>query len=121
MKNKSNFLTRLITGFCLMIIIVPAVYFGGIFYLILTSILSYIATFELLNMFYTKKTNLKTMRYILPIFSSLTILSFYFAIINKNGFIAFVPSLNIANIIDTTIPNIIGTNAIKPFLFIIAK
>ena len=91
MKKKSNFLTRLITGFCLMIILVPAVYFGGIFYLILTSILSYIATFELLNMFYTKKTNLKTMRFILPIFSSLTILSFYFAIINKNGFIAFVP------------------------------
>ena len=59
MKKKSNFLTRLITGFCLMIILVPAVYFGGIFYLILTSILSYIATFELLNMFYTKKNKFK--------------------------------------------------------------
>lgn len=91
MKKKNNFLVRLITGFCLMLILVPAVYFGGIYYLVLTFALSIVATYELMNMFYTKHSNLKIMRYVLPIFSGLTVISFYFAITMKLGFISFVP------------------------------
>lgn len=91
MKKKSNFLVRLITGFCLMLVLIPAVYFGGIFYLILTTILSIVATYEILNMFYTKHSSLKNIRYILPIFSGLTVLSFYYAIENKIGFVSFLP------------------------------
>ena len=91
MKKKSNFLIRLITGICLMVILIPAVYFGGIYYLILSSILSAVATYELLNMFYSKHPNLKTMRFILPIFSGLSMISFYYGIINNIGFVAFIP------------------------------
>ena len=91
MKKKSNFLVRTITGLCLMLILVPAVYFGGIYYLVLTTILSIVATYELLNMFYTKHSNLKIMRFILPIFSGLSMVSFYYGITNNLGFISFVP------------------------------
>lgn len=91
MKKKSNFLVRLITGFCLMLILIPAVYFGGLYYLALTTILSILATYELLNMFYTKCPSLKYIRFILPIFSGLTVISFYFSIIYEIGFISFLP------------------------------
>ena len=61
MKSR-NFIIRAITGICLMLVLVPAVYFGGIYYLILTTILSIFATYELMNMFYTKHEKLKNMR-----------------------------------------------------------
>lgn len=91
MKNR-NFLIRLITGFVLMLILVPAVYFGGIYYLVLTTILSVFGTYELMNMFYTKHQNLKVMRFIMPIFSGLSVLSFYFGMEYGLSFLPLVPT-----------------------------
>lgn len=90
MKNR-NFIIRTITGFCLMLVLLPAVYFGGLYYLILSIILAYFATYELMNMFYTKHKNLKNMRFIIPIFSCLTVVSFYIAIQYELSFIAIIP------------------------------
>lgn len=91
MKNK-NFIIRTITGFCLMLILLPAVYFGGLYYLVLTTILSYFATYELMNMFSTKHNNLSKIKYVIPLFSSLTVICFYLAINNNyNYYITMVP------------------------------
>lgn len=85
MKNKKDLLVRTITGFCLMLILLPAVYFGGIYFLIISILLSIMGTYELMNMFYKKNEKLKLMRYIIPIFSGLTVVSFYIALnINKD-------------------------------------
>lgn len=92
MKSK-NFIVRTITGFCLMLVLLPAVYFGGLYYLLLSTALSYFATFELMNMFYKKHNNLKKIRFVIPIFSCLTVIAFYFAIQNQLGLIAIVPIL----------------------------
>ena len=80
MKNKKDLLVRTITGFCLMVVLLPSVYFGGLYFLIVSIILAAVGTYELMNMFYTKQLNLKKMRFIMPVFSSLIVLSFYFAI-----------------------------------------
>ena len=71
MKNKKDLLVRTITGFCLMLILLPAVYFGGIYFLIISILLSIMGTYELMNMFYKKNEKLKLMRYIIPIFSGM--------------------------------------------------
>ncbi len=92
MKKKNNFVVRLITGICLMLILIPTVYFGGIIYLVVSSLLSVMATYELLNMFYTKHPNIKSMRFVLPLFSGLTMICFYFAI--NNG-LMILPLLSI--------------------------
>lgn len=77
MKNKKNFITRVITGLCLMLILIPAVIVGGIYFLIISILLSIIGTYELMNMFYKKHDNLKIMRFIVPLFSGFTVLGFY--------------------------------------------
>lgn len=81
MKNK-NFLVRVITGICLMAVMVPAIIFGGVFFLVIATLLSIIGTYELMNMFYKKNEKLKNMRFIMPIFSGLITVSLYFAINN---------------------------------------
>ena len=80
MKNKNDLIVRTITGFCLMLVLLPAVYFGGIYFLIISILLAVMGTYELMNMFYKKHEKLKTMRYVVPMFSGLTVLSFYFSI-----------------------------------------
>lgn len=92
MKSK-NFIIRVITGFVLMLILIPAVYFGGIYYLVLTTVLSIFATYELMNMFYTKHQNLKVMRFIMPIFSGLSVLSFYFGMTKGIAFLPLAPTI----------------------------
>lgn len=62
---------RIITGVVLGLIFIPAVLFGGIFYTIITLLLSVIGTFELMNMFYKKNPRLKHLRFIVPAFSAL--------------------------------------------------
>ena len=69
MKNKKDLLVRTITGFCLMLILLPAVYFGGIYFLIISILLSIMGTYELMNMFYTKSPRLKYLRFVVPAFS----------------------------------------------------
>ena len=91
MKNKKDLLVRTITGFCLMAVLLPSVYFGGLYFLIVSIILSVIGTYELMNMFYKKHVNLKNMRFIMPIFSGLTVLSFYFGINYDMNILMLVP------------------------------
>ena len=86
MKNK-NFLVRVITGICLMAVMVPAIIFGGVFFLVVATLLSIIGTYELMDMFYKKNEKLKNMRFVMPVFSGLITVSLYFAIQNK-GLIA---------------------------------
>ena len=68
---------RIITGLVLGLILIPAIYFGGIYYLIISLLLVYLATYELMNMFYTKDLTLKYMRFIVPIFSMILMVLVY--------------------------------------------
>ena len=98
MKNR-NFIKRLITGICLIGVMVPAVLIGGIFYLCVSSFLAVVATFELMNMFYKKNEKLNTMRFVMPIFSLLIVVGLYFAINNELVYlplIAFVLGILVA-------------------------
>ena len=54
MKNKKDLLIRTVTGFCLLAVLFPAVYFGGLYFLIVSIVLSVVGTYELMNMFYKK-------------------------------------------------------------------
>lgn len=78
MKNKKNFIVRIITGICLLAVIIPAIIIGDIFYLCVSTFLTIVATYELMNMFYKKNPCLKIMRFIMPIFSGLIMVAFYF-------------------------------------------
>lgn len=84
MKNKKNFIVRLITGITLMAIIIPAIIIGGLYFLILTAFFAIVATYELMNMCYKKNPHLKIMRFIMPIFSGLIMIAFYYAIMKNN-------------------------------------
>ncbi len=77
---KNNLMTRIITGALLMAIIIPAVYFGGVFFLIISIILSVVGSYELMNMFNKKSPTLRWLRYVLPIFNGFFIICLYFAI-----------------------------------------
>lgn len=70
---------RLLTGIGIIAVLVPAVYFGGIYFLIVGILLSIIASYEMLNVFYTKGPALKNFRYIVPILSGINVLLAYFA------------------------------------------
>lgn len=91
MKNKNSHIKRVITGACLMLVLVPAVYFGGLYFLIVSILLSAIGTYELMDMFYKKNPNLKYMRFILPIISAIIVVGFYFAINNKLPMLTIIP------------------------------
>ena len=91
MKNKKDLLIRTVTGFCLLAVLFPAVYFGGLYFLIVSIVLSVVGTYELMNMFYKKQPLLKKMRFIMPIFSGLTIVSFYIGINYKLYIVMLLP------------------------------
>lgn len=59
--------TRIITGIVLGIVIIPLVVIAGIPFLILGIILSMVASFEMMNMFYTKSEALKIVRFVVPV------------------------------------------------------
>lgn len=69
--------TRVITGIILAAIIVPIVYFGGIYFLIFGLLMSIIAAHEMMEMFYTKRKSLKNLRYVIPILTGLITLMVY--------------------------------------------
>ncbi|MFA5542321.1 MAG: phosphatidate cytidylyltransferase [Bacilli bacterium] len=78
---------RIITGALLVAVLVPAVYLGGIFFLVIGLLLSIVASYEMMNMFYKKGPALKKMRFIVPIFSAFIVLFAYFAatdMVNNN-------------------------------------
>ena len=60
---------RVITATIFGLVFFPAIYFGGIYFLICAIFLVGFGTYELMNMFYKKDETLKYMRFILPIFS----------------------------------------------------
>lgn len=70
---------RIITGAAIVAVLVPAVYIGGIFFLVIGLLLSMVASYEMMNMFYKKGPALKKMRFITPIFSAIIVLFTYFA------------------------------------------
>lgn len=70
---------RVITAICILAVLIPAVYFGGWLFLIIGTALSVIASYEMMNMFYTKSPTLKNYRYIVPFFSGLLVIAIYFA------------------------------------------
>lgn len=69
--------TRIITGVVLAAVIVPIVYFGGTYFLIFGLLMSIVAAYEMMNMFYTKRTSLKNLRFIIPILTGLITLMVY--------------------------------------------
>lgn len=77
---------RIITGSILMAILIPLIVIDhqiypivGILFLIVGIILSMIASYEMMNMFYKQYPSLKILRYIVPIFSGILIYTIYLA------------------------------------------
>ena len=70
---------RIITGVAIFAILIPAVYFGGVLFLVVGMILSMIASYEMMNMFYKRGPALKNYRFIVPILSAGIVLMIYFA------------------------------------------
>lgn len=70
---------RTITALVLIIVLLPAVFLRGFYFLIVGIILSMIASFEMMNMFSQKSEILKPYRYIVPIFSGLIVFFIYLA------------------------------------------
>ena len=60
---------RVVTGLFLGLVLVPAIYFGGIFYTIIALALVGVGTYEIMNMFNRKSNRLNKMKYVIPIFS----------------------------------------------------
>lgn len=75
--------TRIITGIILAAVIIPIVILGGTYFLIFSILMSIVAAYEMMNMFYKKSEALKTYRYIIPILAGLTTLMVY--LVNVGG------------------------------------
>lgn len=70
---------RIITAIVLLAVLIPSVYMGGIYFLAVGMLLSIVASFEMMSMFYTKSPSLSKLRYIVPAFSGIIVLVIYFA------------------------------------------
>lgn len=70
---------RIITGAAILAVLVPAVYLGGLYFLVVGMFLSIVASYEMMSMFYTRSPGLKYMRFIVPIFSGVIVMFAYFA------------------------------------------
>ena len=70
---------RVITGAAIAAVLVPAVYFGGIFFLIVGMFLSVVASYEMMSMFYKRGPALRKLRFLVPILSGIMVLFAYFA------------------------------------------
>lgn len=68
---------RIITGILLAAIIVPIVIVGKTIFLVFSMVMSAVAAYEMMNMFYQKSDTLKVYRYIIPILSALTTFMVY--------------------------------------------
>lgn len=69
-------LKRTLTGIVMTLVIVPLVYFGSWFYVGLIAILSYLAGYEVINMVAKRYHNLNKLKYIVPFFNVILILSY---------------------------------------------
>jgi len=70
---------RIITGAVLLAVLIPAIYFAGVYFLIVGIFLSVVASYEMMNVFYTKSPSLKYLRFFVPLLSGITVLLIYFA------------------------------------------
>ncbi|MDD3191424.1 MAG: phosphatidate cytidylyltransferase [Bacilli bacterium] len=71
---------RIITGFIILAVLIPAIYLDGVFFLSIGIFLSMVASYEMMNMFYTKSPSLHRFRYFVPILSGFIVLMIYFAV-----------------------------------------
>lgn len=81
---------RIITGACILLVLVPAVAYGKWPFLLVGMFLSIVASYEMMNMFYTKSPTLKNLRFIVPVFSGLLVLMIYFAATRGLSTISFL-------------------------------
>ena len=79
---------RTISAIIFGLIFFPAIYFGGIYFLILSMFASFVGTFELMNMFYKKSPKLKTLRFIVPLMS--VVITLFLCLANKNDSFYFL-------------------------------
>ncbi len=76
-SSMKSSIKRLITSAVLIAVLIPAIYFGGIFFLAISMFIGMIGSFELMDMFYKKSPTLKWLRFVIPIFSGLMIFAMY--------------------------------------------
>lgn len=62
---------RVLTGFIFACLFIPGIIAGGIYFYCLGLIITFVSTYELLNMFSKKNDGLKVMKYVIPFFSSI--------------------------------------------------
>lgn len=79
MSKLSGFRTRTITGIILVLVIVPLVAIEGPWFFIAGAILSMIASYEMMNMFYKKSESLNLFRYVIPLFVGVIVTMVYFS------------------------------------------
>jgi len=65
---------RIITGFCLCVVMIPLLILGGWFFTIGAAILSYIAGWEMLNMMDKDNNSFKILKFVVPIWNAFTII-----------------------------------------------
>lgn len=70
---------RILTGIVILAVLIPTVAYGKWPFLLVGLFLSVVASYEMMNMFYTKSPILKAYRYVVPFFSGLIVLAIYFA------------------------------------------
>lgn len=73
---------RIITALIMAVLLIPLVVLGGYFTLALALFLSYIAGYELIDMFSKKHPSIKKYRYLFPLYSVLIVLANYFVVNN---------------------------------------
>lgn len=93
---------RVITTAWMLALFIPILFMGKIFLVILTSVLAYIGTFELIRLFGTKNEDLNRYRYTMPIFSAIVPFLTYFEIVY--GLTLLVPYIVIIFLVLTSIP-----------------
>lgn len=71
---------RFITSLVLLAVLIPAIYFGGIYFLFVSLIMSVLGSYELMNMFYQKNPKLKWLRFVIPVFSGLIVLAMFLGV-----------------------------------------
>jgi phosphatidate cytidylyltransferase len=73
---------RIITALIMAVLLIPLVVLGGYFTLALALFLSYVAGYELIDMFSKKHPSMKKYRYLFPLYSVLIVLANYFVVNN---------------------------------------
>lgn len=88
MKNELT--KRIVTGFVLLALLIPAILLGNVYYLVLTTVLIYFAGYEMTALYTDKQT--AKLKYFIPLASCGIHLSLYFVLRNNDARLLLIPA-----------------------------